>query len=124
MLVPCYQNTSEGNQIAFPHNCGAILQRFLCLRNRKIVIDPLLTQNPKKWAGLGGNNGKPAERTVVKSANWSRNDSDLCVRQPTDQQAGSSSFAIILRTCWRVVLSRAAVSLTVRISSLDMVKPP
>ena len=38
--------------------------------------------------------------------------------------AGSSSFAIILRTCWRVVLSRAAVSLTVRISSFLMPRGP
>ena len=82
MLVPCCQNASEGNQIAFSHNCGAILQRFLCLRNRKIVIDPLLTQNPKKQAGLDGNNGNPAERTVVKSTNRSRNDSDLCLKLP------------------------------------------
>ena len=91
MLVPCCQNASEGNQIAFSHNCGAILQRFLCLRNRKIVIDPLLTQNPKKQAGLDGNNGNPAERTVVKSTNRSRNDSDLPLRQPTDQKAGGSN---------------------------------
>ena len=41
--------------------------------------------------GLDGNNGKSAEWTVVKSTNWSRNDSDLCLRQPTDQKAGGSN---------------------------------
>ena len=45
----------------------------------------------KKRAGLDGNNGKLAERTVVKSTNRSRNDSDLCLRQPTDQKAGGSN---------------------------------
>ena len=66
MLVPCCQNASEGNQIAFSHNCGAILQRFLCLRNRKIVIDPVLTQNRigtgragrKQWKIRRANGGK------------------------------------------------------------------
>ena len=53
MLVPSCQNASEGNQIAFSHNCGAILQRFLCLRSRKIVIDPVLTQN-RIGAGRAG----------------------------------------------------------------------
>ena len=42
-------------------------------------------------AGLDGNNGRSAERTAVKSTNRSRNDSDLCVRQPTDQKAGGSN---------------------------------
>ena len=28
----------------------------------RTVSDPLLTQNPKKWAGLDGNNEKSAER--------------------------------------------------------------
>ena len=42
-------------------------------------------------AGPDGNNGKSAERMAVKSTNRSRNDSDLCVRQPTDQQAGGSN---------------------------------
>ena len=34
---------------------------------------------------------KSAERTVAKSTNRSRNDPDLCVRQPTDQKAGGSN---------------------------------
>ena len=34
---------------------------------------------------------KSAERMVVKSTNRSRNGSDLCVRQPTDQKAGGSN---------------------------------
>ena len=42
-------------------------------------------------AGPDGNNGKSAERMAVKSTNRSRNDSDLCVRQPTDQKAGGSN---------------------------------
>ena len=41
--------------------------------------------------GLDGYNGKSAERTAPKGANRSRNDSDLCVRQPTDQKAGGSN---------------------------------
>ena len=40
---------------------------------------------------MDGNNGKSAERMVAKSTNQSRNDSDLCVRQPTDQKAGGSN---------------------------------
>ena len=42
-------------------------------------------------AWLDGNNGKSAERTVVKRANRSRNDSDSPLRQPTDQKAGGSN---------------------------------
>ena len=42
-------------------------------------------------AGLDGNNGKSAEWTVAKSTNRSRNGSDLCVRQPTDQKARGSN---------------------------------
>ena len=45
----------------------------------------------KKWAVPDGNNGKSAERTVVKSTNRSRNGSDLPLRQPTDQKAGGSN---------------------------------
>ena len=39
-------------------------------------------------AGLDGNNGKSAERTVLKSANRSRNSSDFPLRQSTDQKTG------------------------------------
>ena len=42
-------------------------------------------------AGLDGNNGKSAERMVVKSTNRSRNGSNLPLRQPTDQKAGGSN---------------------------------
>ena len=45
----------------------------------------------KKRTGLDGNNGRSAERTVVKSTNRIRNDSDFALRQPTDQKAGSSN---------------------------------
>ena len=34
---------------------------------------------------------KSAERMVAKSTNRSRNDSDLPLRQPTDQKAGGSN---------------------------------
>ena len=40
---------------------------------------------------MDGNNGKSAERVVVKSTNRSRNDSDFPLRQPTDQKAGGSN---------------------------------
>ena len=40
---------------------------------------------------MDGNNGKSTERMVAKSANRSRNDSDLPLRQPTDQKAGGSN---------------------------------
>ena len=40
---------------------------------------------------MDGNNGKSVKRTAVKSTNRSRNDSDLCLRQPTDQKAGGSN---------------------------------
>ena len=42
-------------------------------------------------AGLDGNNGKSAEWTAVKNTNRSRNGSNLCLRQPTDQKAGGSN---------------------------------
>ena len=47
----------------------------------------------KKWAGLDGNNGRSAERTVVKSTNRSRNDSDLPLRLPHNPEAVGSSPA-------------------------------
>ena len=37
-------------------------------------------------AGLDANNVNSPERTVAKSTNRSRNDSDIPLRQPTDQQ--------------------------------------
>ena len=40
---------------------------------------------------MDGNNGKFAERTVVKSTNWSQNGSDLPLRQPTDQKVRGSN---------------------------------
>ena len=42
-------------------------------------------------AGLDGNSGKPAERMVVKSANRSRNGSDLYLRQPHNPEAVGSN---------------------------------
>ena len=45
-------------------------------------------------AGLGGNNGKSAERMVVKSTNRSRNSSDFALRQPTDQTALTATFCV------------------------------
>ena len=59
-------------------------------------------------AGLDGNSGKPAERMVVKSANRSRNDSDLCLRQPTEKSSPvrtrsrhfSRICAAIRPLCW------------------------
>ena len=57
----------------------------------RTVSDPVLTQNTKKRAGLDGNNGRSAERTVANGTNRSRNDSDLPLRQPTDQKAGGSN---------------------------------
>ena len=40
---------------------------------------------------MDGNNGKSAERTVVKSTNRSRNDSNLCLRLPHNPEVAGSS---------------------------------
>ena len=40
---------------------------------------------------MDGNNGKSAERTVVKSTNRSRNDSDLPLRLPHNPEVAGSS---------------------------------
>ena len=42
-------------------------------------------------AGLDGNNGKSAERTVAKSTKRSRNDSDLPLRLPHNPEVAGSS---------------------------------
>ena len=55
--------------------------------------DPLLTQNPKKRAGLDGNNGKSAERMVANSTKRSRNGSVLPLRQPHNPEVAGSGPA-------------------------------
>ena len=61
----------------------------------KIACEAILTQfSPRiglERAGLGGNNGKSAERTVAKGTNRSRNDSDLCLRLPHNPEVAGSS---------------------------------
>ena len=61
----------------------------------KTACEEILThfcpRTEPEQVGLDGNNGKSAERTVVKSTNRSRNSSDLPLRQPTDQKAGGSN---------------------------------
>lgn len=42
-------------------------------------------------AGLDGNNGKSAERTVAKSTKRSRNDSDLPLRLPHNPEVAGSN---------------------------------
>jgi len=50
--------------------------------------------------GLDGDNGKPAERTAVKSANRSLNDSDLCLRLPHNPEVAGSSPVSATRKSW------------------------
>ena len=50
-----------------------------------------MTQNPKKAGRAGRKQWKIRRANGGKTANRSRNDSDLCVRQPTDQKAGGSN---------------------------------
>ena len=69
---------------------GQTLDNF-CFVISKFSLTHFWPRIQKKRAGLDGNNGKSAERTVAKSTNRSRNGSDLCVRQPTDQKAGGSN---------------------------------
>ena len=63
--------------------------------NRKQKKELRQRQSTRQLMGIvrvtDGNNGKLTERTAVKSTNRSRNDSDLPLRQPTDQKAGGSN---------------------------------